>query len=124
MLLSELMNLRPAINRFAAKHKFSSKKAEAMLLDTDFATMPIINSLVSFGTSYLKIHDVYKRARKPLESDGTDLQHLRNVPYVDCFVTDKFVNNYAKTVALNTYNTNIFQNLSELQDWLENSLVK
>ncbi|MBI4642140.1 MAG: hypothetical protein HY731_15740 [Candidatus Tectomicrobia bacterium] len=57
-------------------------------------------------------------ARDPLESDIMDLQHLRNMPYVDFQVTDRFAVEVAKTVTP-MFGTKVLRNLGELQEALE-----
>ena len=119
---SVLIELKSAINKCAAKHKFSSKRAETILLESNLTAMPIFNSLILFGIKYLKTHDVNKRIRKPLASDTTDLQHLRYIPYVNCFVTDGFMCSFSKDIALKAYSTMVFKGLPDLQSWLKSSL--
>lgn len=119
---SVLTDLKSEINMYAAKHKFSSKRAETILIDSNLAVMPIFHSLILFGIKYLKTHDVKNRSRNPLVSDATDLQHLRYIPYVDCFVTDGFMHSVSKEIAFKSFNTRVFKCLQDLQSWLKNSL--
>jgi len=111
--------LKPSINKFAQKHKFSTKSAIEKLIDSNLKPIPILHSLILFNMEYLKSHDVKTRARTPEVSDVSDIQHLRYIPYVDYFLTDKFFCNLSAKSASRYYNTCIFNKLSQLHKHLK-----
>jgi len=124
-LKSDLVNkfvtsLRTSINAYSKKHKFSRKEAESILLESHVIPIPSIYSTIIFGVEYAKRHmGVTKRSRNPRESDVMDLHNLRNLPYVDLFVTDNFFAEIIGRIAKAEFGTRIFRNLFQLKEFLE-----
>lgn len=117
-----MKSLRPQINSFSKKYKFSRKEAENLLHESRFVPIPIIYSAILFCVEYVKKHiGSIKRGRKPCESDVIDLHNLRNIPYVDVYVTDSFFAELAGKIAKKSFGTKIFKNLFQLEAFLENS---
>jgi hypothetical protein len=115
-------SVKPSINDFAKKHKFSKKEAESILIESHFIPIPSIYSTILFSAEYAKRHvGVTKRARKPRKSDVMDLHNLRNLPYVDLFVTDNFFAEIVGRIAKAEFGTRIFRNLFQLKEFLENN---
>lgn len=56
--------------------------------------------------------------RKLDENDYFDIEHLRNLPYVDCYVTEKYFGNIAQGIC-SKYGTSVFKNLKDLKTHLE-----
>ena len=56
--------------------------------------------------------------RKADVNDHFDVEHLRHLPYVDCFVTERFFGDIAVKIAAK-YNGKVFKNLKELRLYLE-----
>lgn len=118
-----VISVKPSINDFAKKHKFSIKEAESILIESHLISIPSIYSTVLFNVEYAKRHvGVTKRARKPHESDVMDLHNLRNLPYVDLFVTDSFFAEIVGRIAKAEFGTRIFKDLFQLNEFLENKL--
>lgn len=115
-------SVKPSINAFARKHNFSKKEAESILIESHLIPIPSIYSTILFSVEYAKRHvGVTKRARKPRESDVMDLHNLRNLPYVDVFVTDSFFAEIVGGIAKAQFGTRIFRNLFQLRNFLENN---
>jgi len=113
-------SLKPSINAYAKKHKFSEKAAESILIESHVIPIPSIYSTIIFCVEYAKRHmGVTKRSRNPRESDVMDLHNLRNLPYVDLFVTDNFFAEIVGRIAKVEFGTRIFRNLLQLKEFLE-----
>lgn len=113
-------SLRPSISAYAKKYQISEKAAERYLIESQLNSMPSLYSLVIFSVEYAKRHiGVTKRPRNSRESDVMDLHNLRNLPYVDLFVTDKFFADLVRKTARNEFGTRVFRNLFELKEFLE-----
>lgn len=111
-------HLEPEITEYAEKHGFSVQEAKTTLLDSKLEPMPSIHVLISAVREYVRRHKgVPGRARDPLSSDLMDLQHLRNLPYVDLFVTDRFAADVARDAA-RTMGTKVLRSLNELRQEL------
>lgn len=115
--------LRPSINKFAKKYRFSRKEAEQILHDTNLMPIPSNHCVILFCVEYVKRHiGSTKKGRTPRQSDIMDLHNIRNIPYVDIYVTDAFFADIAKEIAPKVFGTRIFRNLSELEEFLRNNL--
>ena len=113
-------SLGPSINRFAKNHKFSKKDAEKILYDSHLMPLPSIYATIIFCSEYARTHAVSsKRQRKPRLSDIMDLHNLRNIPYVNVFVTDNFFAEIIGKIATEQFGTKIFKNLFQLKDFLQ-----
>ncbi len=111
-------NLNEEIIGLANKFKFPINEAKKLLVKTKFEHIPSISSIIFFIIEYYKRHKgTYKRGRNPLESDVMDLHHLRNFPYVNYYVTDRFFADIAKKGEV-LFKTKVFLNLSELRKYL------
>jgi hypothetical protein len=111
-------NFNEEIIGLANKFKFPINEARKLLLKTKFEGIPSVKSTIFFIIEYYKKHKgTYKKGRNPLESDIMDLHHLRNFPYVDFYVTDRFFADIAKK-GEGLFKTKVFLNLSELHKYL------
>jgi hypothetical protein len=118
-----IKSLGPCINKFAKKYRFARKEAEHILYETDIRPIPSICCAILFSVEYIRRHiGSTKRGRCPRQSDIMDLHNLRNIPYVDLYVTDAFFADLAKEIAPKVFGTRIFRNLSELEEFLRNNL--
>lgn len=118
-----LKYLKPCINKYAKKYTFSRKEAEQILYEADLKPIPSSCSAILFCVEYVRRHiGSTKRGRKPRQSDIMDLHNLRNIPYVDIYVTDAFFADIAKEIAPKTFGTKIVRNLCQLEDFLRNNL--
>jgi len=112
-------NLNGEIVGLGNKFKFPINEAKQILLKTKFEPIPSIRSIILFSIEYYKRHKgSYKTGRDPLGSDVMDLHHLRNFPYVDFYVTDRFFADIAKK-GEEVFRTKVFLNLSELHKYLD-----
>jgi hypothetical protein len=117
-------SLRPSINKFGKKHGFARKEAEQILLETELKPIHSICCAILFCVEYIKRHiGSTKKGRSPRQSDIMDLHNLRNIPYVDVYVTDAFFADLGKEVAPKVFGTRIVRNLSQLEDLLRNELA-
>lgn len=113
-------SLGTSINKFAKKHKFSKKEAEKILFESHLMPLPSIYADITFCAEYARIHDSSsKRKRKPRLSDIMDLHNLRNIPFVNVFVTDGFFAEIIGKIATEQFGTKIFRNLFQLKDFLQ-----
>lgn len=118
-----IKSLRPSINKFAKKYRFSRKEAEQILHDSNLMPIPSNHCIILLCIEYVKRHiGSTKRGRTPRQSDIMDLHNTRNIPYVDLYVTDAFFADIAKEIAPKVFGTRIFRNLSELEEFLRNNL--
>jgi hypothetical protein len=110
--------LEPRIFEYGEKHKFSVQEAKTFLLESRLRSIPCLGVAVALVQAYSARHKgVLGKGRKPLESDIMDLQHLRNLPYVDFHVTDRFAAEVAKD-ASTQFGTKVLRNLNELREAL------
>lgn len=118
-----IKSLRPSINKFGKKYGFARKEAEQILYEADFMPIPSICCAILFCVEYIKRHiGSTKRGRRPRGSDIMDLHNLRNIPYVDLYVTDAFFADLGKKIAAKVFGTRIVRNLGQLEDFLKNNL--
>jgi hypothetical protein len=118
-----IKSLRPSINKFAKKYGFARKEAEQILYEADLMPIPSICSAILFCVEYMKRHiGSTKKGRRPRQSDIMDLHNLRNIPYVDLYVTDAFFADLAKEIAAKSFGTKILRNLNQLEGFLRNNL--
>lgn len=83
--------------------------------------IPSVTIMTALGKAYAAKHKgELGKARTPGENDIGDLQHLRNLPYVDCLLTDRFAAEMVKGVA-GRYGTVVVRSLGELREELSKS---
>ncbi len=113
-------SLKPNINHFSQKYNFSHKDACKLLIDNHFKDISSINSIILFFTEYQKKHGVkISRGRDPHKSDILDLYNLRNLPYVDIYLTDNYFVELSKKIGEINFNTKVLRNLNQLVEYLE-----
>lgn len=107
------------LNDICNKHDLNKEVAKASLLKSRLEEIPSINSILTFCVEYYKRHkgklDI---SRKPSQSDIMDLHHIRNLPYVDIYSTDRFFGEVAKRKSME-FDTMVVTSLIELKDVLE-----
>lgn len=110
------------INNLCNKHNLDEQISKKFLVDTKFKGMPSINSLLAFVIEYYKRHKAnLVTGRKPKSSDIIDLHHIRNLPYVDIYSTDRFFGEFAKRKSIE-FGTLVVTSLAELKDILEKNI--
>jgi hypothetical protein len=119
-----MVSLEPKINEFIKKHNLSKNEVKKLLIESHFKPLPSIHSAILFCVEYAKRHvGVLKKARRPIESDIIDLNNLRNLPYVDLYVTDNFFADLSGKIAKIYFGTLVYKKLFQLKEYLENNLV-
>jgi len=114
-------SIHQSISNYSKQYNFSAFEAEKILLKSNLSQIPSVFSYINFLVEYSKRHiGLGKRIRKVRESDIIDLHNLRNVPYVDYFLTDSFFAEISKKQASMIYGTTIIKNLKQLVLYLEN----
>jgi hypothetical protein len=114
-------HLDKEVVELANKYHFPIGDARSLLVKTKFDHITSVKSMIFFLTEYYKKHKGgYGKGRHPLRSDIMDLHHLRNFPYVNFYVTDRFFADIAKK-GEDLFGTKVFANLSELQKYLKAS---
>ena len=117
-------SIHQSILNYSEQYGFSAFEAEKILLKSNLSQIPNVSSYINFLVEYSKKHiGLEKRNRKVRESDIIDLHNLRNVPYVDYFLTDSFFTEISKKQASMTYGTTILKNLKQLVSHLENVYI-
>jgi hypothetical protein len=102
------------VRNLATKHKFSTDEAVHFIID-NISKIHSINSYIQIFSEYLKRH---KGTRNPTRNDYMDIHHMRYLPYVDYFITDRFFAEVAKGIS-GIFNTKVVRNLDELKTDLE-----
>lgn len=116
-------SLNEEIVSLATKYHFPTDEARGLLVKTKFESVTSVKAVIFFVTEYYKRHKgSSQRGRHPLESDLMDLHHLRCLPYVNFYVTDRFFADIAKK-GESFFGTKVFLNLSELQKYLVGSKI-
>lgn len=117
-------SIRSKLDLIIKKNKLGISNRDELFLDSDLVSIPINYTTVLFGVEYARRHVyVNKRARKPKIGDIIDLYNLKNLPYVDLFLTDSFIAEMVNKTAYPEYGTKVFKNLIQLSEFLEKHVV-
>jgi len=115
--------LEPRILDYSGKHGFSAQEAKTFLVESRLRPVPALGVAVALVRAYSARHKgELGKSRKPLDSDIMDLQHLRNLPYVDFQVTDRFMADVAQDASM-PFGTKVLRNLSELKEELSRRIT-
>lgn len=100
------------------KYRFPVAEAKEILLKSELRELPSMNAIITFGVEYYKRHKGdYDRGRTPLRSDIMDLHHVRNLPYVDFYSTDRFFGEVVRAKS-KEFTTRVVTNLKDLKSIL------
>src|SRR4030095_1945746 len=93
----------------------------AVIRQSAIGSIPSISAAITAAIEYAKRHKGdLKLGRKPLESDIMDIHHLRNLPYVDVYLTDRFFAEVGRK-GQQIFKTTVLRNLTELEMFLSSA---
>lgn len=105
------------IKPFLECKKINEKEALDKL--SDFNKILGIRFYKELITEYFKRNSGFTpNPRKTDINDYYDIEHIRYIPYVDYYVSERFFSGVASAISKN-YNTEVFRNLKELRIYLE-----
>lgn len=94
-------------------------KSDAFKKLDDFNNILGVRFYKELIREYLKGNSGFtNKPRKLDKNDYLDTEHLRYLPYVNCFVTEVYFGSIARKIAPK-YNAKVFNNLTELRGYLE-----
>jgi len=96
-------------------------ETEALNKLSDFNDIIGVKFYKDLLTEYFKENSGFTQNPRKLDiNDYYDIEHLRYLPYVDCYVTESFFGGIASKIS-EKYNTKVFKskNLIELRSYLE-----
>lgn len=101
------------IRKLSDKHNFQVEEAKQHISES-IHKIKSMYSYIQIFKEYVKRH---RGSKKPNKTDYMDIHHMRYLPYVDCFISDRFFAEVAKNIS-GTFDTKVLKNLKELKVYL------
>lgn len=99
----------------AQTYALPMEEVKSAIIQSGIESIPSIHASLTVAIEYSKRHKGdLSVGRKPLESDFMDIHHLRNIPYVDVYLTDRFFAEVGRK-AEQIFKTKVLRNLAELE---------
>ena len=85
----------------------------------DFDNIKGIKFFTEIFAEYFRMNSGFSPNPRNVDiNDYFDIQHLRNLPYIDCYVTERYFGDIASNIS-KKYNICVFKNLEDLKSHLE-----
>lgn len=113
-------NIMPEIKHFLNTNDITPNKALNVL--GNFECILGVKFYKDLLKEYFKSNSgLTRKLRKVDANDYFDIEHLRYLPYVDIYVTERYFSNIARNIS-ERYDSKVFKNINELKTYLKTAI--